>query len=125
MIDGMMPGVEISIDHSESDSESSDKEKQLEKILSENLRMIPDQSNEVDKMGTYLCVDPEDDNPLHIQEHKAFIAANTLRPQYKSMMNIHITKHEIAEKEKERMGLNKIESGENSQSQSTSTSEDY
>lgn len=90
----------------------NDKEHQLEHILSENLRMMPDKSDEVDKYGLDLRVDPEDDNLLHIEHHKAFIAGNTLKPQYKSQLQAHIKKHEISEKEKERMGLNKLEKDE-------------
>lgn len=116
-----MNGITVEVDGQ--DSESNSKESQLEQILSENLRMIPDKSDEADKMGIYLDVRPEDDDNLHIQEHQAFIAANTLRPQFKSKLQEHIKKHQIAYSEKKRMGLLDMENQE-SDSQNTD-SEDY
>lgn len=100
----------VGLDHS--DSEKNNKEHQLEHILSENLRMLPDKYDEVDKYGLDLRVDSEDDNSLHIENHKAFIVANTLKPQYKSRLQAHIKKHEISEAEKKRMGLDKTENDE-------------
>ena len=94
------------------DSHKNSKEHQLERILSENLRMIPDKSDESDKYAFVLSVEPEDDDILHSKEHRAFMKANTLRPQFKAKLEEHSKKHDIAYKEKVRMGLLKEEKKE-------------
>ena len=88
-----------------------DKETQMEHILSENMRMLPDKSDEVDKYGPYLSVNADDWDELHISEHQSFLDANSVVAQFKKQMENHIKKHQVQMKEKERMGLktNKIE----------------
>lgn len=103
------------VDHPDTEKEKSSKEKELEHILEENLKMIPDKvdSKKLEDMGVGLYVSPEDNHPLHIKEHNAFMANNTLRPQYKSQLQQHVSKHELAQKELDRMGIGKIENTEN------------
>ena len=85
--------------------DSHDKEEmQMEHILSENMRMIPE-ADEVDKYGFYLSTSADDWDQLHIQEHQKFIDENKLKPQFKTMMEKHIKKHQIQMKEKARMGI--------------------
>lgn len=84
---------------------SNDKDHQLKHILSENMRMLPDKSNESDKFGLHLDVEADDDDELHITEHKSFRESNKLRPQFEAKLKEHEKKHQIQYNEKERMGL--------------------
>lgn len=97
-----MCDMSLSVEHDNSDENT--KEHQLEHILSENMRMLPD-SEDSEKYGMYLDTSSDDNDELHIQEHQAFLDSNKLKPQYKSKMNAHITKHKAQMKEKKRMGL--------------------
>ena len=108
-----MKSMEIMVEH-KPEKESSSKEKELEHILEENLRMIPDKVDDKksEDIGCGLYISSEDNHSLHIQEHSSFMAANTLRPQYKSQLQQHIKKHELAQKEMNRMGIGKKEKKE-------------
>lgn len=101
-----MCGIMMEAEH----SSKNDYKHQMKHILSENMRMIPDDprgSKEIDKYGIGLHVDEDDDDKLHIKEHSAFRKANSLRPQYESWMKQHEKKHAIQLKEKERLKIKK------------------
>lgn len=103
--------------------EHNTKEGQMEHILSENMRMLPDDSDEVDKYGPYLSVSSDDWDELHIREHQAFLDNNKVLAQFKRQMEKHIEKHQIQMKERERMGLK--ESDTNSEIHKEESEDDY
>lgn len=102
-----MCDMSLSVEHDNKDENT--KEHQLEHILSENMRMLED-SKENDDFGYYLSVSPDDHDSLHLQEHKAFRESNKLKPQAKSYLLNHESKHTAQMKEKKRMGLSSDDS---------------